>query len=73
MSIVASATLEKYSSYSWSNSGLCMKLRGDFSSDSKVSVHSLGTFRVEGPAVEERVMGGSSSGMCSGCWESDIL
>jgi hypothetical protein len=36
-------------------------------------VHSLGTVKVDGPAVEEPGTGGSSSDMCSRCWGSEIL
>ena len=50
-----------------------MNLKGESSSDSKVEARSLGTFRVDGPAVEELGTGGSSSGTCSGCWGSEIL
>ena len=50
-----------------------MNLTGESSSDSKVDARSLGTFRVEGPAVEELATGGNSSGTCSGCWGSVIL
>jgi hypothetical protein len=50
-----------------------MNLNGESSSDSKVDACSLGTVKVEGPAVEEPGTGGSSSGTCSGCWGSEIL
>ena len=65
MSVVASATLEKYSS--WSRSGLSANLNGESSCDSKVSARCLGTDKVEGPDVEDPGTGGSSSGTCSGC------
>jgi hypothetical protein len=50
-----------------------VNLNGESSSDSKVKAHSLGTVKVEGPAVEKPGTEGSSSGTCSGCWESEIL
>ena len=45
-----------------------MDSNGDRSSDSNVSVHLLGTVRVDGPST-----GGNSSGTCSGCSGSVIL
>jgi hypothetical protein len=73
MSVVASATLEKYSSGLCSSSGLSANLNGESSYDSKVSAYCLGTVKVEGPAIEEPGNGGSSYSICSGCWGSEIL